>query len=154
MFTTRHPEIEIVPQPQFDENGVAREGGAIKTNMIHRMKLCNVSCEKPRWVDKLTGVSDVMTPNMARLRNLTYCSPFYVDVEHRVFEVAEDGSEQEMEGGETRYESLPFCELPVMLKSEYCWLSNCTERELCDYSECPYDNGGYFIVNGSEKVIV
>lgn len=141
-----------MPQPQFDENGVARNEGAVKTNAIHRLRLTNVTCEKPRWVDKLTGVSEVMTPNMARLRNLTYCSPFYVDLEHRIFEVHEDGTEEEMDS--QKYENLPLCELPVMLKSEYCWLNNCTERELCDYSECPYDNGGYFIVNGSEKVIV
>ena len=65
---------------------------------------------------------------------------------------AEDGTEEEIDS--QKYENLPLCELPVMLKSEYCWLNNCTERELCDYGECPYDNGGYFIVNGSEKVIV
>jgi DNA-directed RNA polymerase II subunit RPB2 len=33
-------------------------------------------------------------------------------------------------------------------------LSGLSERELPDVGECPYDQGGYFIVNGGEKVLI
>jgi DNA-directed RNA polymerase II subunit RPB2 len=41
-----------------------------------------------------------------------------------------------------------------MLRSSFCILSDLGERELYDLNECPYDSGGYFIINGSEKVLI
>lgn len=41
-----------------------------------------------------------------------------------------------------------------MLRSDYCNLSGRSERDLCDLGECPYDQGGYFVINGSEKVLI
>ena len=41
-----------------------------------------------------------------------------------------------------------------MLRSEFCILSDLGENELYDLNECPYDSGGYFIINGSEKVLI
>merc|ERR1719393_1196892 len=41
-----------------------------------------------------------------------------------------------------------------MLKGEYCWLKNETEKKLTELGECVYDQGGYFIINGSEKVLI
>ncbi|KNC80151.1 DNA-directed RNA polymerase II subunit RPB2 [Sphaeroforma arctica JP610] len=41
-----------------------------------------------------------------------------------------------------------------MLKSKYCLLFNLGQSELQDIRECPYDQGGYFIINGSEKVLI
>lgn len=44
--------------------------------------------------------------------------------------------------------------LPVMLKSKICTLRNRSEQELYAFQECPFDQGGYFIINGSEKVLI
>lgn len=41
-----------------------------------------------------------------------------------------------------------------MLRSSYCSLYNLSEKDLTELGECPYDQGGYFIVNGSEKVLI
>lgn len=41
---------------------------------------------------------------------------------------------------------VPFGKLPVMVKSDLCWMSG---RENLD---CEFDQGGYFIVKGAEKV--
>ena len=41
-----------------------------------------------------------------------------------------------------------------MLRSTYCLLSGLTDRDLHEVNECPLDPGGYFIINGSEKVSV
>ncbi len=42
-----------------------------------------------------------------------------------------------------------------MVKSQNCWLG-CFENnsEFKSVNECPLDPGGYFIVNGSEKVLI
>lgn len=39
-----------------------------------------------------------------------------------------------------------------MLKSFYCWTHDIAAEQLPDVGECSYDQGGYFIINGSEKV--
>merc|ERR1719158_2752323 len=44
--------------------------------------------------------------------------------------------------------------IPVMLKSNICRLYDCPDQELTMLGECPYDQGGYFIINGTEKVLI
>src|SRR5436190_24391827 len=41
-----------------------------------------------------------------------------------------------------------------MLKSSKCVLTNKTEADMALLKECPLDPGGYFIINGTEKVIL
>ena len=41
-----------------------------------------------------------------------------------------------------------------MLKSKLCFLSQLSKEELIAAGEDPDDPGGYFVVNGSERVIV
>lgn len=44
--------------------------------------------------------------------------------------------------------------LPIMLKSNRCVLTGSSEERLAEMRECPLDPGGYFIVKGTEKVIL
>ncbi|CAI0650229.1 DNA-directed RNA polymerase II subunit RPB2 [Colletotrichum fructicola] len=44
--------------------------------------------------------------------------------------------------------------MPIMVKSKICHLSSEQEDDLFMLNECPYDQGGYFIINGSEKVLI
>ncbi len=41
-----------------------------------------------------------------------------------------------------------------MLRSSYCILNTLDDKDLFSLNECPYDSGGYFIINGSEKVLI
>ena len=45
-------------------------------------------------------------------------------------------------------------QVPIMLRSNYCTLHNLSELQLTQLGECPYDQGGYFVINGSEKVLI
>ena len=44
--------------------------------------------------------------------------------------------------------------VPIMLRSFFCILYGFTDKQLYQVNECPYDSGGYFIINGSEKVLI
>ncbi|KAM7277618.1 hypothetical protein ACFE04_004752 [Oxalis oulophora] len=44
--------------------------------------------------------------------------------------------------------------VPIMLRSSYCTLYQNSEKELTELGEFPYDQGGYFIINASEKVLI
>ncbi len=45
-------------------------------------------------------------------------------------------------------------DLPVMVKSDRCMLATMNPQQLIEVGEDPKDPGGYFIINGSERVIV
>ncbi|ABL77696.1 DNA-directed RNA polymerase subunit B [Thermofilum pendens] len=89
------------------------------------------------------GSDLALTPMIARLRNITYAAPLYLTMTLYV------------DGEERRTESVYIGSLPIMVKSKKCVLYGLkSEDEIVKYGEDPYDPGGYFIVNGSERVIV
>ena len=45
--------------------------------------------------------------------------------------------------------------IPVMVRSQFCQLRNISDKEIVkNAKECTFDQGGYFIINGGEKVII
>merc|ERR1719359_268856 len=64
----------------------------------------------------------------------------------------EDGSRKQID--EVEYKKVPLMKVPIMIRSEYCWLRNADDKQLCEFGECPLDQGGYFVINGSEKVLI
>eukprot|EP01135_Chromosphaera_perkinsii_P002141 Nk52_evm75s217 gene=Nk52_evmTU75s217 len=95
------------------------------------------------------GSSAPIFPNEARLRNLTYSAPLYIDIKKNTY-IKEELQENESEEMQKVY----IGKVPIMLRSMYCLLHDLEERDLTDLNECPYDQGGYFIINGSEKVLI
>jgi len=95
-----------------------------------------------------TDVIKELYPNEARLRGLTYAAPMFIDVEYTI------KMDPSKEGETKKIPKIPFMKLPIMLHSKYCHLSGNNESSLSEMGECEYDQGGYFIVNGGEKVIV
>jgi DNA-directed RNA polymerase III subunit RPC2 len=83
-----------------------------------------------------------VTPNECRLRDMTYAAPIMVDVQYT------KAKQVYLRRGMT------IGRLPIMLRSSKCVLSGKSETEMCAMDECPLDPGGYFIVNGTEKVIL
>ncbi|KAF8320547.1 DNA-directed RNA polymerase II subunit RPB2 [Cantharellus anzutake] len=102
-------------------------------------------------------------PQESRLRNLTYSAPLYVDMTKAVFvpDPSSSGNSGEIEwipadtsNPVEQVNSVWIGKVPIMLRSQFCILHGLSERELYDLNECPYDQGGYFIINGSEKVLI
>ncbi len=105
------------------------------------IKLGRVSVEEP-IVKEADGSIRKIYPNEARIRDLTYASRIRVNMTP-VFEGVKQDSEKVIIG-----------EIPVMVKSAICPTSKMSREELEKAGEDPDDPGGYFIINGSEKVIV
>lgn len=67
----------------------------------------------------------------------------------------EAGSDlEESKDGEEPGQMVFVGKIPVMVKSRICHLHDQTDDELFLMNECPYDQGGYFVINGSEKVLI
>lgn len=86
-------------------------------------------------------------PYEARMRNLTYTAQMYVDVKHSYYSGLNAEPDTEIE------QNIPICKLPVMLRSNYCNLK-INNTDLHGINESILDYGGYFIVNGNEKVLI
>lgn len=96
-----------------------------------------------------------VAPYDARLRGLTYSAPLYVDVRKRKLKPGESYHENAEQAEIAEQDKKIFIgKIPIMLKSKYCKLYEMNDRDLYELQECPLDPGGYFIINGSEKVII
>ncbi len=105
------------------------------------IKFGKIRVGEPR-VREADGGEHEVTPMECRLRNLTYAAPIYLEMS-----IVENGIESEPV-------EIVIGEMPIMLKSVKDPLSRATPEELIKIGEDPKDPGGYFIINGSEKVIV
>lgn len=106
-----------------------------------------VFLDKPSIISPETGVARPMYPNEARLHGLNYVSYIYADIK---LEFSVDGNVV----GDKTFPRHRLGTLPVMLQSEACILSGGNPELLREMGECPFDQGGYFILGGREKVIV
>jgi len=107
----------------------------------YRIQLGRIKFQQPRMME-LDGSITHITPAESRLRNVSYIAPLYMTAN-----VIEDGKTLESR-------ELHIGDIPVMVKSDACILRNFSEQKLIDHAEDPSDPGGYFIINGSERVIV
>jgi len=81
-------------------------------------------------------------PMEARVRNLTYAAPMFIEMTPVLNNIESDTI------------VVNFGDLPVMTKSNICGLSTMGRQELIDVGEDPDDPGGYFIINGTERILV
>jgi RNA polymerase beta subunit len=81
------------------------------------------------------------------LLSFRYSAPLYVDI----LKTVERENEEPVV---TQHQKTFIGKIPIMLRSTYCLLSGLTDRDLTELNECPLDPGGYFVINGSEKVLI
>lgn len=99
------------------------------------------------------GKERIMYPKDARLRNLTYASSIFVDIHPQIIKFGTRSNSPELIEIPV-VEKVNIGKLPIMLQSSFCALYKKPPRTLVALGECEFDEGGYFIVSGSEKVVV
>ncbi len=107
----------------------------------YKIQLGKLKLQQARMME-LDGSITHIAPMEARLRNVTYASPVMLEAS-----VVEDGKILE-----SRF--VHIGDMPLMIRSNACVLHNLSEQKLVEHGEDPNDPGGYFIINGSERVIV
>ena len=96
-----------------------------------------------------------MYPNEARLRNMTYGITIHYDVDVEFFIKNPEDDKHPTEPTHTVTLSKIFLgRFPIMLFSDLCILKDLTQDIRFELGECRNDYGGYFIIDGKEKVIV
>ncbi len=153
-----------------DEPVEDNDGGIIKLDVLDKeivIRMKNIHLGRPT-IKEANGAEHPATPMECRLRKLTYFSPVYLD-----FKILdEDKPAPEIE------ERVHIGNLPIMVRSAQCnlhanhisHLCGDADRKLSPYTstedadrlkqllrragEDPLDPGGYFIINGTERVLI
>lgn len=126
------------------------------THIRHVLKFTHSFVGSPCVIES-SGELTKLTPNICRLRNLTYDINVYISLTHQQYHIVLNSSNDSCQKPvliSTKTENSKLCNVPLMLKSKHCMLYGKNQRDLTLLGECDNDQGGYFIVNGSEKVLI
>ncbi len=104
------------------------------------LKIEGVELGTPEHIE-VDGSRTKLTPQIARMRGLTYSAPLSLKLSTTI-------------GTQNDTFEVQIARMPIMLKSTQCVLNEKSFEELIELGEDPYEPGGYFIVNGTEKVVV
>lgn len=104
------------------------------------IKLGKIRIERPNIVEA-DGSTSIVTPTTARLRSLTYSAPVFVELTIKY-------------GNQTDSAEVEIGRIPIMVRSAVCNTASMNKDELLENYMDPLDPGGYFIVNGNERIMV
>ncbi|KAJ2532233.1 DNA-directed RNA polymerase III complex subunit Rpc2, partial [Coemansia sp. RSA 1937] len=105
------------------------------------LKYTGIRVGRPERMDP-DAANRLITPHECRLRDMTYSAPVVVDVEYI------RGKSRVIRKG------VQIGRMPIMLRSSHCVLTGGNDADMARMNECPLDPGGYFIVRGTEKIIL
>ena len=99
-------------------------------------------------VETINNKDIIIYPQLARERNLSYESKIYATViqKQHIIDIHQKTDEKK----EISRKEIVIAHIPVMIYSDLCILNT----EKYKRNDCKYDNGGYFIVNGGEKMCI
>ena len=91
-----------------------------------------------------------MFPNDARLRNMTYGITIHYDVNvDFIYYIGDEKKTHNM-----TINKVYLGRFPIMLQSDLCILNGMTREVRFNAGECRNDYGGYFIIDGKEKIVI
>ncbi|UYV82440.1 POLR2B [Cordylochernes scorpioides] len=137
--------VEDTPPIELESES-RHEAGSVEIPDRYSLTFKQIYLSKPTHWEK-DGAPTVVMPNEARLRDLTYSAPLYMDILKTVYRDGQDPRE-------VVHSKVFIGKIPIMLRSSFCLLNQMSDRDLAELNECPLDPGGYFIINGSEKVLI
>ena len=119
---------------------------SFKDNKIENIKIeiIKLDIDLPRYTEN-NGCTKIMTPNIARLRNLTYSLTVILDLS---INIRVNIDNEIINLPSKIIKDIILTKIPVVVKSNYCNYY----KDIV--SECSFDSGGYSIINGNEKVII
>lgn len=128
-------------QEVIEENKEAEP--AIIPHNIEKFKIRfgRITVGKPE-ITEADGSKRSIYPMEARLRKISYSAPIYLEISTYVNDIQRENFIAEIG------------KMPIMLKSKFCHLHSAAKEELIKHGEDATDPGGYFIINGTEKLIV
>jgi DNA-directed RNA polymerase II subunit RPB2 len=142
-------EVDVMVGGSVSGENVVNDGSSIKIGKPIIYEKYLEKNPKGELVEHI--IKRQLYPNEAKLKNLTYTMSVYVDIHCLYREKNIDNTYKFL--GITSFRNKLLGKIPAMLHSKICVLSGIPQNNLKDFGECQYDQGGYFIIDGKEKVI-
>lgn len=146
LFSSYHQFIdEIIPYCLKQEKNYFYENVDGPLIHFHGFKCDNIRIKPATFEND----NEIKFPNEARKNHLNYFASIIVDIKQYVETM------NVLTGDRTTKEvysenNIAVANVPIMIKSKYC--STSIKKDI--HGECKYDPGGYFLVNGQEKIIM
>ena len=106
--------------------------------------------DRASFIDDSNAIHHIL-PNEARLRDLTYESPVFLDIQEEFWEITDTGFEPSQT---LQHRNVLLMKIPMMVRSSRCNLYGMGMDECVANGECMNDPGGYFIINGKERALI
>ena len=113
-------------------------------NRFVRVYIGGKDGSKIRYEPPTEEDGSAIVPHMCRLDNRTYALSIFADIEVE-FAFADNTSQTKT------FPDILIGKIPLMLRSRLCYLTGLPNY---DIGECKYELGGYFIIDGAEKVLL
>ena len=123
-----------------------------KHSLSIEINLINFYLYRPE-IHENNGATKIMFPQEARLRNFTYTSTMTVDLDIKITKYLDDEMKKKVVKKKI-LKKIHIGKMPIMVKSNLCVLKQYNHLNSNITGECRFDAGGYFIINGSEKVVI
>ena len=141
--------ITIIPDTKYNPNQ------KINSNIKYEFEFGQLHVnDQPSYHNQTDENPTTIHPNEARIRNLTYESSMFIDVKSREKYFNSEKKTEEMRDEPKTHEKIFIGKIPIMVRSKFCSLDGKNDIGRIDVQECVFDQGGYFIIGGGEKVLV
>lgn len=137
---------ELIPYSLIQESNYFYENVDQNKIFLHGFKCSNIHL-KPSVFD---NTNEIKFPSDARKNHLNYFGTIVADIQQYVEIVDSITGEKNIKQINQVENEIPVASIPIMVKSKFC--STTIKQDL--KGECRIDPGGYFIVNGAEKIVM
>lgn len=138
---------EIIPSILQGGDNIISEKASENKIIRYRLTFDDLGIKPP----SLDNDEGPMFPLDAIQKNLSYSAKYTATITQwqDIVDINTGNTDTKMIGSPDK--DVPIAKIPIMVGSKYC---NLTLMPDLSRKHCKYDSGGYFIVNGSEKVVL
>ena len=147
LFSSYHQFVsEIIPYSLIQEKNYFYENVDKELIYLHGFQCSNIRLKPSTFEND----NEIKFPIDARKNHLNYFATIIADIQQFVEKVDSITGEKTIKNIGDLEKETSVANIPIMVKSKFC--STNIKQNL--KNECKFDPGGYFIVNGAEKIVM
>lgn len=120
------------------------------TEINFKVEFTDINLNSPTTTQYKSGSVQMLTPGMAKIKNLTYAAQMYIDATITAIATLKNGNTKTRTA---TIENHRIASVPCEVGTELCNTYNCSKETLKQLEEDPMSPGGFFIIKGFEWTI-
>lgn len=119
-------------------------------DITYEVEFTDINLTPPTTVKYKSGAPQMLTPNMARIKNLTYSAQMYIDAKITATAIYKNGTTKTRNA---EFKNHRIASIPCLVGTELCNTYNCSKSTLKSIEEDPLNPGGFLIIKGFEWTV-